>query len=78
MERCEGYFRLENRRCDRTATRDVRAADGHYYGVCEHHARPATRASVAHWHGQGEIRQTAPVRVGPTSRRPFSALAKSA
>ena len=25
MERCEGYYRLENRRCDRTATRDVRA-----------------------------------------------------
>ena len=51
MERCEGYFRLENRRCDRTATRDVRATDGQYYQVCEHHARQAWTASVAHWNG---------------------------
>jgi hypothetical protein len=28
MERCEGYCRLENRRCDRTGTRTVTAADG--------------------------------------------------
>jgi hypothetical protein len=55
MERCEGYFRLENRRCDRTATRDVRAADGHYYQVCEHHARQAWTASVAHWNGDSDI-----------------------
>jgi hypothetical protein len=59
MERCEGYFRLENRRCDRTATRDVRAADGHYYQVCEHHAHQWT-ASVAHWNGQSDIRSSAP------------------
>jgi hypothetical protein len=58
MERCEGYYRLENRRCDRTATRDVRAADGNYYQVCEHHARQWT-ASVAHWNGQSDIRSSA-------------------
>jgi hypothetical protein len=75
MERCEGYFRLENRRCDRTATRDVRAADGQYYVVCEQHARQAMTASVAQWLGQGEIRQTAPVNVRAVPRPTFSALA---
>jgi hypothetical protein len=69
MERCEGYYRLENRRCDRTATRDVRATDGNYYQVCEHHARQWT-ASVAHWNGQSDIRTSAPtpVRRSPTRR----------
>ena len=52
MERCEGYYRLENRRCDRSATRDVRAADGHFYLVCEYHARQTWSASVARWNGQ--------------------------
>jgi hypothetical protein len=73
MERCEGYFRLENRRCDRTATRDVRAADGHYYQVCELHARQAWTASVAHWNGQSDIRSSAPTplraAVRPQARR---------
>jgi hypothetical protein len=67
MERCEGYFRLENRRCDRTATRDVRAADGHYYQVCEHHARQWT-ASAAHWNGQTDIRSSAPIRLRSDGR----------
>ena len=60
MERCEGYYRLENRRCDRSATRDLRAADGHYYQVCEYHARQAWAASVARWNGQSDIRASAP------------------
>ena len=69
MERCEGYYRLETRRCDRTATRDVRATDGNYYQVCAHHARQWT-ASVAHWNGQSDIRTSAPtpVRRSPTRR----------
>ena len=74
MERCEGYFRLENRRCDRTATRDVRAADGHYYQVCEHHARQAWTATVAHWNGQSDIRSSAPtpLRAPAKSARPVA------
>jgi hypothetical protein len=72
MERCEGYFRLENRRCDRTATRDVRATDGQYYQVCEQHARQAWTASVAHWNGQSDIRSSAPtpLHTPPRQRRP--------
>jgi hypothetical protein len=69
MERCEGYYRLENRRCDRTATRDVRAADGNYYQVCEQHARQWT-ASVAHWNGQSDIRSSAPTQLRIPPRRP--------
>jgi hypothetical protein len=69
MERCEGYYRLENRRCDRTATRDVRAADGHYYQVCDHHARQWT-ASVAHWNGESDIRSSAATSLRvPAGRR---------
>jgi hypothetical protein len=68
MERCEGYYRLENRRCDRTATRDVRAADGHYYQVCEHHARHAWTATVAHWNGESEIRSSAPTPLRATTK----------
>ena len=60
MERCEGYFRLENRRCDRAASQDVRAADGQFYLVCEHHAREARAAAVAHWTGQTDLRRSAP------------------
>jgi hypothetical protein len=60
MERCEGYYRLENRRCERSATRDLRAADGEFYLVCEFHARQAWSASAARWHGQSDIRASAP------------------
>ena len=69
MERCEGYFRLENRRCDRTATRDVRASDGQYYLVCEQHAHAAWTATVAHWHGQTELRSSGPTPVRPSGNR---------
>ena len=74
MERCEGYYRLENRRCDRTATRDVRAADGHYYQVCEHHALQAWTATVAHWNGESDIRISAPtpLRAAPKTARPVT------
>jgi hypothetical protein len=69
MERCEGYYRLENRRCERAATRDLRAADGQFYLVCEYHARQAWSASVARWNGQSDIRASAPtgLRVGQVS-----------
>jgi hypothetical protein len=60
MERCEGYHRLENRRCDRAASQDVRAADGQFYSVCDHHAREARAAAVAHWTGQTDLRRSAP------------------
>jgi hypothetical protein len=74
MERCEGCYRLENRRCERTAMRDVRAADGHYYQVCEHHARQAWTATVAHWNGQSDIRSSAPtpLRAATKSARPVA------
>lgn len=60
MERCEGYYRLENRRCDRSATRDVRAKDGHYYLVCDYHARQTWTASVARWSGESDVRASSP------------------
>jgi hypothetical protein len=69
MERCEGYFRLENRRCDRTATRDVLATDCQYYQVCEHHARQAWTASVAHWNGQSDIRSSPPTPLRTPARQ---------
>jgi hypothetical protein len=68
MERCEGYYRLENRRCDRLATRDVRADDGQYYLVCDHHARLAWSATVAHWHGESEIRRSTPTPIRPAEQ----------
>jgi len=73
MERCEGCYRLENRRCDRTATRDVRAADGQYYQVCEYHSRQTWTTSVAHWHGDTELRSSAPTPVRPSPARPRAA-----
>jgi hypothetical protein len=65
MERCEGYYQLENRRCDRTAIRDVRAEDGHYYVVCDRHARPVWATTVAHWHGESDLRRSAATAVRP-------------
>ncbi|MGH3006370.1 MAG: hypothetical protein ACRDOS_10845 [Gaiellaceae bacterium] len=60
MERCEGYYRLENRRCDRSATRDVRAADGHFYLVCDYHTHQAWTTCVARWNGESDLRASAP------------------
>ncbi|MGH3023023.1 MAG: hypothetical protein ACRDNI_05150 [Gaiellaceae bacterium] len=59
MERCEGYYRLENRRCDRPGARRVTAADGGSYLVCEYHARQDWAASVARWHGESDMRASA-------------------
>jgi hypothetical protein len=56
MDRCEGYYRLENRRCDRTGTRDLTAGDGETYRVCDYHARQAGEPSVARWHGESDLR----------------------
>jgi hypothetical protein len=67
MERCEGYYQLENRRCDRTAHRDLRASDGQYYSVCDQHAKQAWAGTVAHWHGQSELRSSAPTPLRATS-----------
>jgi len=60
MERCEGYYRLENRRCDRAGSREVTAGDGEQYLVCEYHARQGWAASVARWHGESDVRSSAP------------------
>jgi hypothetical protein len=60
MQRCEGYYRLENRRCDRAGSRSVTAADGESYLVCEYHARQAWSSSVARWHGESDVRSSAP------------------
>ena len=61
MERCEGYYRLENRRCDRPGARHVTAADGETYFVCSYHARQGWAASVARWHDESDVRASAPV-----------------
>jgi hypothetical protein len=46
----------------------MRAADGHYYQVCEQHARQWT-ASVAHWNGQSDIRSSAPTPLRSPARQ---------
>jgi hypothetical protein len=58
MDRCEGYYKLENRRCDRAGTQPVRASDGERYLVCDYHRRQSWTASVARWHGQSGIRRS--------------------
>lgn len=65
MERCEGYYRLENRRCDRSGLHELKAADGAYYVVCDYHARQAWSASVARWHGESDVRAAAPSALRP-------------
>ncbi|HSK16855.1 MAG TPA: hypothetical protein VK915_11895 [Gaiellaceae bacterium] len=58
MDRCEGYYRLENRRCDRAGTRDL-TADGETYRVCDYHARQGSEPSVARWYGESDLRASA-------------------
>lgn len=67
MSRCEGYYRLENRRCDRDATQTVRAGDGERYEVCEYHRRQSDTAAVARWEGDSGRRAPVPagLRLGP-------------
>lgn len=60
MGRCEGYYKVENRRCDRVAESDARAADGQAYAVCRYHRQHLSRATVARWHGDSGIRRGAP------------------
>ncbi len=60
MARCEGYYKLENRRCDRDGGRELRAADGELYLVCAYHARQVWTAAVARWNGQTGIRASVP------------------
>jgi hypothetical protein len=66
MERCEGYYRLENRRCDRGGSRDVTAANGETYFVCAYHARQGWATSVARWHGESDVRASAPAGLRPS------------
>jgi hypothetical protein len=60
MARCEGYYKLENRRCDRDGARELRAADGELYLVCDYHTRQVWTGMVARWNGQTGIRASAP------------------
>jgi hypothetical protein len=53
MSRCEGYYRLENRRCDRDAVTETRTPNGDY-AVCEYHRRQD--GPVARWQGETGIR----------------------
>lgn len=63
MGRCEGYYKLENRRCDRDGEREVRATDGDYYVVCGYHARQVWTTSVARWHGESGLRRSTPTEL---------------
>ena len=60
MSRCEGYYCLENRRCDRDAATVTRTHDGDY-AVCEYHRRQD--GPVARWQGETGIRVPARARL---------------
>jgi hypothetical protein len=74
MGRCEGYYRLENRRCDRDAERRAQAADGELYQLCAYHTAQLWTTSVARWNGESDLRQSSPVelRTAPTRDQAFS------
>jgi hypothetical protein len=63
MGRCEGYYRVENRRCDRDGSEQVRGGDGESYVVCGYHARQGWATNVARWNGETGIRRSAPTRL---------------
>jgi hypothetical protein len=63
MHRCEGYYRMENRRCDREAGRELTGADGEAYAVCDYHARFAWTGLVARWGGETGERRSLPTRI---------------
>ena len=65
MGRCEGYYRVENRRCDREGQRLVHAADGEAYAVCAYHERQLPRTQVARWNGETGIRRSAATALAP-------------
>ena len=56
MERCEGYYRLENRRCDREGSTTVTATDGDAYLVCDYHARRSWVAGCTEGQGRALYR----------------------
>jgi hypothetical protein len=70
MGRCEGYYKLENRRCDRDGEGTVRAADGQSYLVCGYHAGQAWTTNVARWHGETGIRESRPTQLRLPSPQP--------
>lgn len=73
MGRCEGYYKLENRRCDRNGEREVRAADGELYLVCAYHRRQIWTAKVARWNGESGLRASAPAELRRAPQpRPFA------
>ena len=67
MERCEGYYKLENRRCDRDGSGEVRASDGEHYLLCDYHRRQKWTTNVARWHGDSGLRRSVatPLHVPP-------------
>jgi hypothetical protein len=73
MGRCEGFYRLENRRCDRDGEGVVRASDGELYVVCGYHRRHAWTADVARWQGETGLRESrsTPLRGSRPERRSF-------
>ena len=73
MGRCEGYYRVENRRCDRDAATLVRGGDGGTYGVCAYHGRDTSRTQVARWEGDSGIRRAGPTGLALEPRLPAAA-----
>jgi hypothetical protein len=69
MGRCEGYYRLENRRCDRDAEHHAAAPDGEVYLLCAYHRRDADRTRVARWDGDSGIRRSRPLELRPADAR---------
>lgn len=74
MERCEGYYRLENRRCDRDGELWLEAADGELYLACSYHRRGQPKATVARWEGESGIRRSGPTSLRQNGARPLAAL----
>ncbi len=74
MGRCEGFYKLENRRCDRDGEREVRAADDELYLVCGYHRRQVWTAKVARWKGDSGLRASASaeLRSSAPQPRPFA------
>ena len=73
MARCEGLYRVENRRCDRTGERRTQASDGELYLVCPYHGAQLWTTTVARWYGEGDQRMSRPVelREAPTRDHAF-------
>jgi hypothetical protein len=71
MGRCEGYYRLENRRCDRDGEHAMRACDGELYVVCGYHRRQDRTTDVARWQGETGLRasRATPLRAPRPERR---------